>query len=487
MKIGAVQSVSPSVNFGRALGKTELNEAGKTIKEARALQGFDDYKGVFVLPKDKLPDLGTDEAKSGVKRFYEFIKNIFGVNMVEITGEGYDEEALKIARDSGLETVGSFGLDGTIEKMEKSAGEAAEKYLKEHPDADKKTLDMIKQNGRVEAIKGDIENALGENAGLKVVVSDTGKVTKEQLDAFETAVSQNGASKKVSLFWDHGKQGGYDFKDGGKIASKFKGKTLISSAEHADSNWGSVDFLTQRMGAKQGEFIHGTSHIHDDGKSLISQLKDNEQLKKGLPYYRKTLGVSEEIYGDTVEGFAALKNAEVMRSKNFYKNFDDVNIIGDVKNVLDFEPAYYKAVQTGDADNVFHSLSLLIKDGEVKDKVKGFSNVLYAQGATSEKELEGLSKEVLEGAYKDVLPEMRTQEQIAKANLKAAKEKIEPLSSHFDKGMNFLRKNKTAAAAIGFGALFAIGYMTLRSLNKEVAQKVSERKPVVEPRLDKKV
>ncbi len=488
MKVSNIGSTYKSVNFGRSLNKEEINGAYKAAQDARALMGFQNGNGLLILPSDKLPKGQGADLKEQLARFFDGVKKLLGINSVEIldtTGEAVDTTVQTALEENGLKRFAKFSIPQNPEDIAKAVEEAA------------KSAD-----------------------GLRVF-ADGDNVTKEQLQLIEDTFKKvkGDAFDPKMLIYEHNNKA---YQWGDDIISKvFDGKVIVTSSDHMNDNggvlWGSKSFVTDRMKAKQGDFIHGLRHAFNDG-DLATQMQDGEQIKAAQHLLEEELKLHDEEILHPAR-FAAAKRADVALSQNFYKYFDDI-IPGVHTDVAGFEKAYQQALQEGIGDNYFDSLAKAMKalgldqsSPEVYESVCKYRNALFSAGAQTVEDLAQVAAEDLEASYKDTKNVVLQGVEAKKAAIKAAEEELarkaaeqkknmealqqflatqqsiiedgktlraamNPADLTFcDRAVNYARAHKAQFAVVGaLAALFAIGG-TMYSYGKEIAKKSDAAKP----------
>lgn len=484
MKISATGSTYRPVNFGRSLTKDETTQAYKVALEARKLMGMEQGNGVLVLPSEKLPDNQDGSAKNVLNKFFASVKNLLGINSVEVTGEIGDDTvktSVKSALDeNGLKRIIKFVPPASDEELAKAA-----------------------------------ENAAREADGLRVIVDDN--FNKDKMGIIEEAFKKVKGEKynQSLLMYDHGGKA-YQW-DPDQINPNYHGKVIVGSSNYLNDNggalWGSTSFYTDRMGAHQGEFIHGVASS-SDGINLAGQMANDDQIRQAQNLLETELKLHDDELMEPAR-FAAAKRADVVMSEHFYKHYDD--IIPDINaKISDFEKSYSEALQKGTGDNYFDSLAKAMKalglnesSPETYETVCKYRNALYASGAKTLEDLASLSAEELQAAYKDTsnvvlqgveIKKKALEEAAKEAELNAKKAKMleqyrrneseilsegakmskamNPLDvTAFDRFLNFAQKHKKKLAFGGLLVVAAIIGGTMYSYGKEVAEKSQAAKP----------
>ena len=483
MKISATGSAYKSVNFGRSLTKDETTQAYKAALEARKLMGMEQGNGVLVLPSGKLPDNQAGNPKEILNKFFATVKNLLGINSVEVVGDIDDTEVESSLRsaleDNGLKRIVKFILPEKESELSKA-----------------------------------VEDVAKEADGLRIVTDKN--FTKENAQTIENVFKKVKGEKYDSslLMYDHGGKA-YNWSPDG-LTPPYSGRVIIGSSNYLNNNgalWGSTNFYTDRLGIKQGEFIHGVASSSDN-ISLAAQMRDMGQIKQAEKLLESELKLHEDELLNPAR-YAAAKRADIALSQNFYKHYNDI-IPDKVANVADFEKAYQESLQKGFGDNYFDSLAkamkaLALDDSapETYEKICEYRNVLYSTGAKTVEDLTALSPEELQAAYRDTSNVVLQGVEIKKVALEKAKKEAEikaknapilekynknqaeilsdgvkiskemnPLdATAFDRFLNFAQKHKKMFA---FGGLLvaaaAIGG-TMHSYSKEVAEKSQAAKP----------
>ncbi len=473
MKVAATGNTYRSINFGRSLNKTEMDNAYKVSLEARNLMGAQDGRGVLFLPSERLP-----KAQEGVglteqlEKFFDNVKKLLGINTVEITGAADEASAASVKnaiQGSGLERMGRFVIPQNRDELENAVEQAAKEF-----DA------------------------------LRVMTND-GNVSLEDINKIEETFKRvkGDAFKPSMLIYEH-QDKAYAW-DPDRINEMYKGRVIVGSSNYLNDNggvlWGSNSFFTDRMGAKQGEFIHGLRNAFDS--DLATQMSDGGQINAA----RNLLETELKLQDDEIlhpARFAAAKRADVVLSNNFYKHFDDIapKMSLDVEN---FEKIYQEALQQGSGDNYFDSLAKALKslgldksNPDVYESVCKYRNALFASGAKTMEEAAALTAQELESSYKDVSNVVLQGVEIKRKALEDAKkladfkeqhkeileegrklgENMNPLDiTRFDKFLNYVRKYKVQFIVGAALAALAIIGGTMYSYGKEIAQKSQAAKP----------
>ena len=483
MKIGSITKGYQSVNFGRSLNNTEIEGAYKAARDARTAMGLQNGNGVLLLPSEKLPvqSENTVNIKEQIANFFEKAKKLLGINAIEL--EGSADEAVKTPLDEAFSQTG-------LKKIVKFTAPAGDR----------------------DALLNAVQNAAQDADGLRIVNPQS--ISEDDIKAIENKFREIKGDKfdPQMLMYEHGMEA-YDW-NSGKIAKKYDGRTIISSSMDLNDDggvlWGSKSFLTDRMGAKQGSFIHG---IRMEGQpDLNSQMYNNDQIHKGLRLLETELKLQDDDL-ELPERFAAAKRADVALSQNFYKHFNDIAPGADI-NIQNFDTIYQQALQEGRGDNYFDSLAKAMKAmglnesaPETYETICKYRNALFSKGAIDADEVAKLTQEQLEQAYKDVsnvvlqgtavkAQKLEAQNEAKKAmealaaeiakfgehdsaklqEAKNMKKSMNPLDkTNFDRILNAARKHKVPiiAAAI-IAAAGAVGF-TMYSYGKEIAQKQSQR------------
>lgn len=483
MKISATGSAYKSVNFGRSLTKEETTQAYNVAKEARKLMGMEQGNGVLVLPSSKLPLSEEGGVKEVLNKFFGTVKNLLGINSVEVVGDIDDTEVESSLRsaleDNGLKRIVKFILPAKESELSKA-----------------------------------VEDVAKEADGLRIVTDKNFTEKKAQTidDAFKKVKGEK--YNPSLLMYDHG---GSAYKwNPDRVTPAYSGRVIIGSSNYLNDNgalWGSTNFYTDRLGIKQGEFIHGVASSSDN-ISLAAQMRDMGQIKQAEKLLESELKLHEDELLNPAR-FAAAKRADVALSQNFYKHYNDI-IPDKVANVADFEKAYQESLQKGFGDNYFDSLAkamkaLALDDSapETYERICEYRNALYSVGAKTVDDLAALSPEELQAAYKDTSNVVLQGVEIKKVALEKAKKEAEikaknapileqynknqaeilsdgvkiskemnPLdATAFDRFLNFAQKHKKMFAFGGLFAVVAIVGATMRSYNNEIAQKTEAARP----------
>ncbi len=476
MKISAVSSGYRTLNFGRSLNKAEMDGAYKAAQEARNLMGFQDGNSLLIVPAGKLPQEQGQTLTQKLIDFFESAKKLLGINTVEITGNTDDSvsDSVKSAlKQNDMRRMGYFDIPND-------------------PD------ELISQ----------VEKLADEYDGLRINANKDG-ISAQQLNTIEETFKRVKGDKfdPNMLIFEHG-QRAYDWGEPNQIASLYKGRTIVTSSNNLNDNgvlWGSRSFVTDRMGAKQGEFIHGLRNSFEG--DFASQI-NNEQIKAAEHLLETELKLHDDELLEPAR-FAAAKRADVASSKNFYRYLQDVTPNADI-NVENFQSVYQKALQEGMGDNYFDSLAKVMKamgldesSPELYDKICGYRNALFSKGAATLEELAQMSEEQLAQSYKDssniVLQgkdikaqRLAAQEEARKIAQEANKRLQDFLSgesariedgrklqngaeifdqNYFDKAVNFARKNKKQVAIVALAAAVAAVGATMYSYGREISQK----------------
>lgn len=483
MKISATGSAYKSVNFGRSLTKEETTQAYNVAKEARKLMGMEQGNGVLVLPTGKLPDNQAGNPKEILNKFFATVKNLLGINSVEVVGDIDDTEVESSLRsaleDNGLKRIVKFILPA-------------------------KESELLKA----------VEDVAKEADGLRIVTDKN--FTKENAQTIENVFKKVKGEKYDSslLMYDHGGKA-YNWSPDG-LTPPYSGRVIIGSSNYLNNNgalWGSTNFYTDRMGLKQGDFVHGVASSSDN-ITLAAQMRDMDQIKQAEKLLESELKLHEDELLTPVR-YAAAKRADVALSQNFYKHYNDI-IPDRVANVVDFETAYQESLQKGFGDNYFDSLAKAMKalglsesSPQTYEKICEYRNALYSVGAKTADDLTALSAQELQAAYKDTSNVVLQGVEIKKVALEKAKKEAEikaknapileqynkkqaamlsdgvkiskemnPLdATAFDRFLNFAQKHKKMLAFGGLFAAVAIVGATMRSYNNEVAQKTEVARP----------
>lgn len=477
MKIGAISGSYRSLNFGRSLNKSEMDGAYQAALEARNLMGFQNANQLLIVPADKLPKAQEEDFGDKLKNFFESAKKLLGINTVEITG--ISDEAANASVKSALEQTGM------------------------------RRMGYLDVPGDMNELKDTVERLAGEYDGLRINTNKDG-IGSEQIQAIEDTFKRVKGDKfdPAMLIYEHG-QRAYDWGNPNKISGIYQGKTILTSSNNLNDNgvlWGSRSFVTDRMGAKQGEFIHGLRNSFES--DFASQISNNGQIEAAEHLLETELKLQDDELLDP-RRFAAAKRADVVSSKHFYKYLQDVVPNSDV-NIDNFDDVYQKALQDGMGDNYFDSLAKVMKamgldesSGELYEKICGYRNALYSKGALSLDELAKMSEEQLAESYRDTsnvvlqgreikAKRIAAQQEAQKLAQEAQKRLDEFLSSEnlrvengkklqedmnlfdqskFDKFVNFVRRNKKQVAVAALAAAVAAIGATMYSYGKEISQK----------------
>ena len=487
MKIAATGNGYRAVSFGRALHKDEINSAYSTALEARKLMGAEQGNGVLFINSDRFPQANETGLKEQLNGFFDTLKKLLGINTVEVGGvsdDALDESINSALSKQGLKRMVKLDVPTDLKELEKTVEEAAKNAdgLRVMSNSDTFTSEHIK------VIEDTFKKVKGENFDPRMII------------------------------YEHGEKA-YDWNNS-SISKLYDGKTIVTSSNNLNDNnglWGSKSFVTDRMKAKQGEFIHGLRNSYD-ADDFAAQINNERQIREAHHLLESEL----KLYDDEITHparFAAAKRGDVVLSNNFYKYYNDI-IPGIDANISGFEKAYNEALQNGMGDNYFDSLAKAMKalgldqsSPEVYENVCKYRNALYAPGAKSFEELAQVSAQAIEASYKDNSNVVLQGVEIKKAALEAAKAEAEQKAAReakniadlkefvefqenaakeaaksrkdmnlldvdkFDKMLNFVRahKNKFIIGGIITGLLVIGG--TMYSYGKEVAEKTENGRP----------
>lgn len=462
MKVAKVNSGNNSVSFGRALGPEEMKKAYQTSRDARAALGFKDGSSILVLPSDKIPK--TQDAptlKGQLDSFLGYVKNILGINSVEIVGDVDAQQSATIydtLSEQGISVYKKLGFSEP-DKLEQSVRDLAK-----------------------------------SSYGIRI--EEAHKYTPEQLtlieDTFKAAKGEK-FDPKMLIFDAHKDGGVFDWSKP-SVSDKFKGRIITGSSDWANNEgglWGTASFHTDRMGIPQGEFVHG---LRKKGEAslwdIIQDTSGGSQFAKGQGILKDELRPVVELSEPRV--FAAAKRADVAMSKHLYKHFDD--LIPDTNvDIAGFEAAYNASVQKGYADNWFDSLERVMSargldktQSDLYSRVVGFRNAIFAKGATTAADLASSATEEINSSYSDVSNIVIREAERRKAANAALEALSDPLpKNNFNKILDTARKNKALLAFGGVVALSAVVIKTMSSYNKEIQEKSQIATPKSERVLDK--
>ena len=482
MKIVATGSAYRQLSFGRSLNKQEMQEAYNVAQQARNLMGFNEGNRLLIIPSDKIPQADKETLKEKLKSFFDAAKKLLGINVVEITGDTNEviEGSVKSAlEENSMRRIVNFNVPGNHDDLVSS-----------------------------------VEKLAGEYDGLRIFTRD-GNVDSQQIETIENIFKRiKGENFDPSmLIYEHGEKA-YDWGEPNHINPIYNKRVIVTSSNNLNDNnglWGSRSFVTDRMHAKQGEFIHGLRNAFDGG-DFASQISEERQIREAEHLLTGELKLQDDELLHPAR-FAAAKRADVVSSQNFYKHFADI-APGLNLNIENFESIYQQALQEGYGDNYFDSLAKVMKSvgldktsPEVYESVCKYRNALYTAGAKTADELASVGAEELEASYKNTANvvlqgvEVRRkaiEEAAQKAAEEAAKkarelemmanfeiEQREVLNagqelrnnmthfsgSFFEKVINFTVRNKLKIAACAILAGLAVVAGTMYSYGKEVATK----------------